>query len=45
MVDLEKSVGTIKGVGPSRIETLKKLGINTIEDVINYFPRWRSCNI
>lgn len=39
MALLDQSVQVLKGVGTSRAETLKKLGINTIEDIINYFPR------
>ena len=29
----------IKGVGPSRVKLLNKLGINTLEDLITYYPR------
>ncbi|WP_143611734.1 MULTISPECIES: ATP-dependent DNA helicase RecG [unclassified Thermosipho (in: thermotogales)] len=36
---LEMSAKYLKGVGPKRAEKLKKLGINTVEDLINYFPR------
>ena len=39
MVDLNQNVSSIKGVGPSRVEILKKLNINTLEDIITYFPR------
>ncbi len=39
MVDLEQDVRFIKGVGPSRVEILKKLNIRTLEDLITYFPR------
>ena len=39
MIDLNQNVRFIKGVGPNRIEILNKLNINTLEDVINYFPR------
>lgn len=28
----------LKGVGPKRAEKLNKIGINTIEDLLNYFP-------
>ncbi len=30
----------LKGVGPSRAEAFKKLGIETIGDLIEYFPRY-----
>lgn len=39
MIDLNQDVRFIKGVGPSRVETLNKLKIYTLEDIINYFPR------
>lgn len=39
MTLLNQSVQNIKGVGPSRVEILNKLGIKTVEDIINYFPR------
>lgn len=39
MTFLNQSVQYIKGVGPSRVTVLNKLGIQTVEDVINYFPR------
>ena len=39
MIDLKQDIRYIKGVGPSRIEMLKKLGIYTLEDLITYFPR------
>ena len=39
MVDLDKEVRFIKGVGPSRVEILKKLNIETLGDLITYFPR------
>ena len=39
MVDLLKDAKYIKGVGPSRIKQLNKLGIYTLEDVITYYPR------
>lgn len=29
----------LKGVGPKRSEALKRLGLNTIEDMLHYFPR------
>ena len=39
MVDLEKDVKYIKGVGPSRVLLLNKLGIFTLKDLITYYPR------
>ena len=36
---LEKQVQYIKGVGPAKVKLLNKLGINTLEDLITYFPR------
>ncbi len=39
MVDLNKEVQYIKGVGPNRAALLNKLEINTLEDLITYYPR------
>ncbi len=39
MIDLEKDVKFIKGVGPSRVKSLNKLGIFTLADAITYYPR------
>ena len=39
MVDLNKDIQFIKGVGPNRASLLHKLGIFTLEDLICYFPR------
>ena len=39
MIDLKTNIQYIKGVGPARVELLKKLGINTLEDLITFFPR------
>lgn len=39
MIDLKQSVQYVKGVGPNRANTLHKLGIYTLEDLITYFPR------
>ncbi len=36
---LEKSIKIIPGVGPRRHELLNKLGIQTIDDLMKYFPR------
>ena len=39
MIDLNKDVKYIKGVGPARAEVLNKIGIYTLGDVLTYFPR------
>ena len=39
MVDLNKNVQYIKGVGPNRVTLLKKLEIETLGDLITFFPR------
>lgn len=39
MQGLEKEIQYIKGVGPNRAALLQKLGINTLEDLITYYPR------
>lgn len=39
MVDLNKEVKYVKGVGPARVGLLNKLGIFTLEDLIKYYPR------
>ena len=38
-MDLKKEVQFIKGVGPSRVKLLNKLGIYCLEDLITYYPR------
>jgi RecG-like helicase len=38
-MDLKQNIQYVKGVGPARVELLHKLGINTLEDIITYFPR------
>ena len=35
MVDLNKEIKYVKGVGPNRVQLLNKLGIFTLEDLIN----------
>ena len=32
-------ITSIKGVGPNRVTLLKNLGIETLEDLITFFPR------
>ena len=39
MSDLSNKVQYIKGVGPNRAVLLEKLGIDTLEDLITYYPR------
>ena len=39
MVNLDKDIQYIKGVGPSRATLLKKLGTYNLGDLITYFPR------
>ena len=39
MIDLKQSVQYVKGVGPNNLPLLQKLGINTVYDLITYFPR------
>lgn len=39
MVDLKQSVQYVKGVGPNKAKLLNNLGINTLDDLITYFPR------
>ena len=38
MKSLQDSVGKLRGVGPKTVENLKTLGIETIEDLLTYFP-------
>ncbi|MBU4310690.1 ATP-dependent DNA helicase RecG [bacterium] len=39
---LTDSVQYVKGVGPKRVRILNRLGIETIEDLLHYFPRTHS---
>ncbi len=39
MLDLNKEVQFVKGVGPNRVKLLNKLNIFTLKDLITYFPR------
>ena len=36
---LQTPVRYLKGVGPKRAEILSRLGLNTVEDMLWYFPR------
>ena len=37
-IELDTPVQYVKGVGPTRAEQLAQLGINTVEDLLLYFP-------
>ena len=39
MIDLNNDVKYVKGVGPNRVQSLNKLGIYTLNDLITYYPR------
>ena len=39
MIDLNKDIKYIKGVGPSKAKVLNGIGIYTLGDVLTYFPR------
>ncbi len=39
MIDFDKDIRYIKGVGPTRVALLNRLGIYTLEDILTYFPR------
>ena len=39
MVDWKQNVQYVKGVGEARAKSLKLLGIDTLEDLITYYPR------
>jgi len=39
IVDLSTPVQYLKGVGPARAKILEKIGIETVEDLLYYFPR------
>ena len=36
---LDKNIQYVKGVGPKKAESLNKIGIETVRDLIEYFPR------
>ncbi len=38
-LDLSMPVQYVKGVGPARAETFSKLGVETVGDLLEYFPR------
>ena len=35
----DKNIQFIKGVGPSKVQLLNKMGIETVKDMIEYYPR------
>lgn len=37
-MDLSDDIGVLPGVGPKRAENLKELGIQTVEDLLAYYP-------
>lgn len=39
MLDLNKEIKYIKGVGPARAQLLNRIGIFNLQDLITYFPR------
>lgn len=39
MIDLKQNVQYVKGVGPNKAKLLHNIGVNTLEDLITYFPR------
>ncbi|MFH1824325.1 MAG: ATP-dependent DNA helicase RecG [Candidatus Firestonebacteria bacterium] len=39
----ESEIRYIKGVGPYKENSLKRIGISSIEDLIYFFPRWNVC--
>ena len=39
LIRLADSVQYVKGLGPVRAEALKEVGVGTVEDLLNYFPR------
>ncbi len=38
-IDLSMAVQYLKGVGPARAQTFAKLGVNTVADLLEYYPR------
>lgn len=38
-IDLSMAVQYLKGVGPARAEVFAKMGVNTVEDLLEYYPR------
>ena len=38
-IALDTSVQFVKGVGPNRAQAFARLGVNTVADLLEYFPR------
>ncbi|PJZ67157.1 ATP-dependent DNA helicase RecG [Leptospira wolffii] len=38
-IDLSASISILKGVGPKKLEALESVGIRTLQDLLNWFPR------
>ena len=38
-LDLEQNIQYVKGVGPAKALLLNKLGIYTLKDLMEYYPR------
>lgn len=38
-MDLDSSLGLIKGVGPKTLEILENAGLHTVRDILHFFPR------
>ncbi|WP_243393462.1 ATP-dependent DNA helicase RecG [Leptospira perolatii] len=36
---LESSIQSLKGIGPKKLEALASVGINTLEDLLSWYPR------
>ena len=36
---IKEKVGSLKGIGPKKEEALKNAGIETLEDLVYFFPR------
>ena len=39
MAELNDKLTTLRGVGPQRARTLEKLGLETLGDLLRFFPR------
>ena len=40
LAELEKPITYLKGVGPKRAELYQKLGIGSVYELLNHFPRY-----
>eukprot|EP01080_Neovahlkampfia_damariscottae_P002906 gene2906-4749_t len=36
---VEENIGSLSKIGPKRVEAFNSIGVNTIEDIIKYYPR------